>query len=83
MYKNFNDLEEHLTRQELGIMIEKAREKKHDDQRFMAALKGIDLDKGKESDFDKIKARAEAKALGVSEEQYELAGHFNITEEDE
>jgi len=83
MYKNFDDLETHLTRQELSIMIEKAREKKYDDQRFLAALKGIDLDEGKETEFDRIKARAEAKALGVSEEQYELSGHFNIIEEDE
>lgn len=83
MYKNFDDLEEHLTRQELSFMIEKAREKKYDDQKFMAALKGIDLDEGKVTEFDKIKARAEAKALGVSEEQYELSGHFNIIEEDE
>lgn len=83
MYKNFDDLESNLTRQELGIMIEKAREKKYDEQKFLAALKGIDLDEGQESEFDKIKARAEAKALGVSEEQYELAGHFNIIEEDD
>lgn len=83
MYKNFDDLEEHLTRQELVVMLEKARDKLHDEQRFLAALKGIDLDEGKTSKFDEIKARAEAKARGISEEQYELAGHFNIIEEDE
>lgn len=83
MFKNFDDLEEHLTREELGVMLEKAREKKHEDRKFAAALKGIDLDEGEESEVDKIKLRAEAKAHGVSEEEYELTGHFNIIEEDE
>jgi len=83
MFKNYDDLEEHLTMQELVKMLEKAREKKYDDQRFMASLKGIDLDEGKSTEFDEIKRRAEAKAMGVSEEEYELSGHFNIIVEDE
>lgn len=83
MFKNYDDLEAHLTMEEVSKMIEKARDKKYEDQKFMAALKGIDLEEGRETEFDKIKRRAEAKALGVSEEQYELSGHFNIIEEDE
>lgn len=83
MFKNYDDLEAHLTMQEVSKMIEKAREKKYEDQKFKAALKGIDLDEGRSSKFDEIKRRAEAKALGVTEEQYELAGHFNIIVEDE
>lgn len=83
MFKNFDDLEEHLTRQELVVMLEKARDKKYDEQKFLAALKGIDLDEGKATEFDEIKRRAEAKARGLSEEEFELAGHFNIIEEDE
>lgn len=83
MFKNYDDLENNLTRQEIVKMLEKAREKKYDDQRFAAALKGIDLDEGKSTEFDEIKRRAEAKARGVSEEKYELAGHFNIIVEDE
>jgi hypothetical protein len=83
MFKNFDDLEAHLTRQEVVKLLEKARENKYDDQRFAASLKGIDLDEGRETEFDEIKRRAEAKAMGITEEQYELSGHFNIIVEDE
>ncbi len=83
MFKNYDDLEDHLTREEIVKMLEKAREKKYDDQRFAASLKGIDLDEGRATEFDEIKRRAEAKAQGLSEEQYELAGHFNIIVEGE
>lgn len=64
-------------------MLATAREQKYMDQKFAAALKGIDLDEGKDTEFEEIKSRAYAKAQGVSEEQYELSGHFNIIEEDE
>jgi len=83
MFKNFDDLEANLTRQEIVKMLEKSREKKYDDQRFAASLKGIDLEEGRSTEFDEIKRRAEAKAMGISEEQYELSGHFNIIVEDE
>lgn len=83
MFKNFDDLEANLTMQEVSKMLEKAREMKYNDQRFAASLKGIDLDEGKSTEFDDIKRRAEAKARGISEEQYELSGHFNIIVEDE
>jgi hypothetical protein len=83
MFKSFDDLEANLTMQEVSRMLEKAREMKYNDQRFAASLKGIDLDEGKTTEFDEIKRRAEAKAMGMSEEQYELSGHFNIIVEDE
>lgn len=83
MFKNYADLEDHLTFQEVLKMVEKARDKKYEDQKFAAALKGIDLEEGQETEFDRVKRRAEAKALKMSEEQYELTGHFNIIEEDE
>lgn len=83
MFRNFDDLEANLTMQEVSKMLEKAREMKYNDQRFAASLKGIDLDEGKSTEFDDIKRRAEAKARGISEEQYDLSGHFNIIVEDE
>lgn len=66
-------------------MYEKAHELKMQDKRFAAALKGIDLDEGKTTDFDEIKRRAEAKAAGLSEEEFELDGMlgFEYDEEDE
>lgn len=83
MFKSFDDLESNLTMQEISKMIEKAREMKYNDHRFAASLKGIDLDEGKSTSFDKVKRRAEAKARGITEEEYELSGHFNIIVEDE
>lgn len=83
MFKNFDDLEEHLTRDELVKMYTKAHEMKQDEQRFAAALQGIELGDSKEEEFERIKMRAEAKARGMDEEQYELNGLINIIEEDE
>lgn len=83
MFKNYEDLEQSLTFKEVLAMVEKAREKKYEEHKFMAALKGIDLDEGQETEFDRVKRRAEAKAMGVSEEEIDLSGHFNIIVEDE
>lgn len=77
-YKNFDDLELHLTRDELIIMYKRANEIRMDDKRFTAALKGIDLDEGKITEFDEVKRRAEATAAGMSEEEYELDGMLNM-----
>jgi hypothetical protein len=80
-YKNFDDLEDNLTQEELEIMYNEAFKLKEDEYRFLAALQGIELDK-KESEVDAIIRRAEAKALGMSEEQYELTGMFEFVDED-
>jgi len=53
-------------------MYEKAHEVRKDDKRFAAALKGIDIDEGETSAFDDVIARAEAKARGMNEEEYQL-----------
>lgn len=65
-------------------MYDKALEVVHQDRKFTAALKGIDLDEGTaDKEFEDIKRRAEAKVLGVSEEEIELDGLINIIDEDE
>ena len=50
-----------------------------EDKRFAAALKGIDLgpDPAQER-FEEVRRRAEAKALGLSEEVYSLDGYFGV-----
>lgn len=53
-------------------MYEKAHEIRKEDKRFTAALKGIDIDEGETSEFDEVIRRAEAKAFGITEEQYDL-----------
>jgi len=79
MWKNFEELEENLTLQEVEILLDVYREQEYQKQKFAAALKGIDLDENsgrKQGDaptFEDIKRRAEAKNRGVTEEQLELA----------
>lgn len=63
-------------------MYSKAHEVKKEDKRFVAALKGIDLDEGESNEFDEIKQRAEAKAAGISEDEYEFDGFFNVINEE-
>lgn len=73
-WKNFDDLEEHLTREELTALLEKGREMKYDNMRFTAALKGIDLDKASgKKEFEEVRKRAMAKANGMDEEKYDLS----------
>lgn len=83
-YKNFDDLEANLTREEVIKMYEKAHEVVHQDRKFTAALKGIDLDEGTtNTEFEDVKRRAEAKVFGIDEEDIELNGLINIIDEDE
>lgn len=74
-WKNFDDIEENLTVEELRQILDSFRELERNRLKAAAALKGIDLDKNEsaESAFDRIKMRAEARARGVSEEEYELS----------
>lgn len=83
-WKNFDDLESNLTREELYELLSKARELKYDNYKFMAALKGIDLEKdAQKKKFDEVKSRALAKARNLSEEQEELSIVGILVEESE
>lgn len=80
MWKNFDEMEENLTVEELSAILDASREAEHEKRKFAAALKGINLDEGKNKrgdgdtpTFEDIKRRAEAKARGVTEEQIEFA----------
>ena len=79
MWKNFDELEENITVEELNHILEAAREQEYERKKFAAALKGIDLDEKNNRGnadtptFEDIKRRAEAKARGMTEEQIELA----------
>lgn len=76
-WKNFDDIEESLTMPELESLVTTARKMRQDDQRFMAALKGIDLDKNSENDVEaarkRVETRAKAKLAGMDEDTYELS----------
>lgn len=79
MFKNFDDLEEHLSLPELEILLSKAREVEHNGFRFAASLKGINLDEQNpnnetpEEAFERIKRKAQAMLVGQTEEEFELA----------
>ncbi len=87
MYKNYDDLEESLTQEELELMYDKAYKLKEDEYRFLAALQGIEMpDPEKERVEAKIR-QIEAKALAIEnggvEEEYLLEGLFQFIDEDE
>lgn len=82
-YKNFDDLEDSLTQEELELMYTNGNKMKEDEYRFLAAIQGVDLGETEETEGEAIIRRAEAKAHGVSEEQYELDGLFQFIEEDD
>lgn len=68
-------MEENLNLFELEKILDAAREQEHKRQKFAAALQGVDLDENtnKDSSFEEVKRRAEAKLKGVSEEEIEFA----------
>jgi hypothetical protein len=76
-WKNFDDLEEHISLDELEAMLDTAREIERDNAKFLAGLQGIDLDKNsaksEEERFNEVRRRAAAKNAGVSEEVIEFA----------
>ena len=76
IWKNIEELEENIGLEELKLIIDSSREKSERDQRFLAAINGIDLDKdagGSAQDkFDEVQRRVEAKLSGIDKETYEL-----------
>ncbi len=80
MWKNFDELEENLSINEVEVLLDASRAREYEKQKFAAALKGIDLDEqsgksgsGDTPTFEDIKRRAEAKARGVTEDQLAFA----------
>jgi hypothetical protein len=73
-WKDFEEIETSLSLPELEAILEAARKRERDRQRFQAALKGVNLDADTEESLtgDDIKRRVEAKMRGMSEEQFEL-----------
>lgn len=61
--------------EELRVILDAARERDYRNQRFMAAIQGIDIDKGAKDEaknrFEEVKQRVEARLQGKSQEQME------------
>lgn len=74
-WKNIDELEESINLDEATALITEMRRIKREDFKASAALQGIDLEDNEDSTFDEIKARAEMKAAGeTNETQLEFAG---------
>lgn len=82
-YKNFDDLEEHLTREELIKMWETAKDSKFKEMKFLATLQGLDIDEGKQdNDLEEVRRRAALRVHGENEENVELDGYLQVLDED-
>lgn len=85
-WKNFEELEENLSLPELTQVLDASRKAQKEQNTFLAAIQGIDLDKGNKTtpDFEEVKRRAQAKLAGVTEEEIDLAAiGIKIEVEDE
>jgi hypothetical protein len=72
-WKDFEEMETTLSLPELEAILEAARKRERERQKFQAALKGVNLDENEEAlTGDDIKRRVEAKMSGMTEEQFEL-----------
>lgn len=76
IWENFDDMETKLTLAEFEALLESKRERDHQERKFLAALKGIEMDDPKADDeptFEEVQQRAQAKIRGVSEEELAFA----------
>lgn len=72
-WKNFDDLEDSINLEELGLIIKALRKQEYERQKFAAALKGINLgdeQNDTEKKLEEVKRRAAAKVAGVDEDGY-------------
>lgn len=76
IWRNIAELEENISLPELEAILVAGNKKEQRHNEFMAALKGIDLNKNKQTDakerFDEVQRRVEAKLTGADERQLEL-----------
>lgn len=75
-WKNFEELEEALSINELSAILDAMRDRDNRNRQFQAAMQGVDLGaQGKESVEERIaaaKRRAQARLRGVDEEDIAL-----------
>jgi hypothetical protein len=70
-WKNFEDLEESLSLQELDLILKHKRESERNQQKFLAAIQGIDLSKNDKNEvqerLDEVRRRVAEHNLGEEE----------------
>lgn len=64
-------MEDDLTLDELYLLIDSDRKKEHRNNKFLAAVQGIDLDDDPQKDdaFERVKAKAAADLAGKTEQE--------------
>lgn len=73
IWKNIEDLENSINIDELHMILKAARDREERQNRFAAALKGINLDEGKNDEaFEAVQRRAEARLAGKTEDEIEF-----------
>lgn len=74
IWKNIEELETNVTLEELNAIVNKSREMKYQQNKFLAAMKGIDLDQStdQEERFNEVQRRVEAKLSGKSTDEIEF-----------
>lgn len=75
IWKNVDELEISISMPELMAILEAHRDRELRDRRFAAALKGISLDEGGNSAYDKVeemKRKTEAMNDGMTADQFEF-----------
>lgn len=75
VWKNIEELEECLNLDELQAILDASREREHRQNKFAAALKGVNLDDHEntvQQRFDEIQMRAQSKLTGESKDKIEL-----------
>lgn len=87
-WRNFDELEENLSLPELEAILDAWRERNYEQNKFLAAIKGIDLEasaaESVQNRFDDIVAEAYAELEGVSEEEFTLGQlGWGVEDEDE
>lgn len=71
-WTSIEHMESSITLDELYFYVDKLRDAEYQKQKFAAALKGIDLDEGRNNteSFDAVKQKADAALAGKSEEEH-------------
>lgn len=76
IWKNVEELEENINIDELRAILEAAQRREHRKNKFMAALKGIDLDSQSNESareaFERVKLSALAKSQGKTTDEIEF-----------
>lgn len=64
-------MEDTLTLEELYLLVDARHRAEHRNNRFMAAIQGVDIDENKsDEDFERIQRKASADLAGKSEDEF-------------